>query len=223
MEKANALVKAGTPASQVYEKAVANGKTSVPAPKPRDTKPKELQKKTVAPAAANAPFKGGENATIIIEEFSDFQCPFCSRVNPTLKQVQKEYGDDVKIVWRNLPLPFHKEAPLAAEAALEAHAQKGNDGFWAYHDVLFQNQRALTREKLDEYAAQLGLDMAAFKAALDSRKHKPAVDADVKAANAAGIRGTPGFTVNGYFVSGAQPFPAFKKAIEKAKADLKKK
>jgi protein-disulfide isomerase len=221
--KANALVKAGTPKSQVYAKAIADGKTSVPAPAPREQKPQGLEKKNVAAPPATSPFKGGENATIVIQEFSDFQCPFCSRVNPTLKQVQKEYGENVKIVWRNLPLPFHKEAPLAAEAALEAHVQKGNDGFWAYHDILFQNQRALSREKLDEYAAQLGLDMAAFKAALDARTHKASVDADVKAANDAGIRGTPGFTVNGYFVSGAQPFPAFKKAIEKAQGDLKKK
>ena len=221
--KANALVEAGTPKGEVYAKAVANGKTKVEAPPAAQAKPQGLEKKDIGAPPATSPFKGGENATIIIQEFSDFQCPFCSRVNPTLKQVQKEYGDEVKIVWRNLPLPFHKDAPLAAEAALEAHTQKGNDGFWAFHDLLFENQRALKREQLEEYAAKLGLDMGAFKAALDNRTHKASVEADVKAANAAGIRGTPGFVVNGYFVSGAQPFPAFKTAIDKAKEDAKKK
>ena len=219
--KANALVANGTPKNQVYAKATADGKTSVPAPAPRA--PQGLEKKDVAAPPASAPFKGGENATIIIQEFSDFQCPFCTRVNPTLKQVQKEYGDDVKIVWRNMPLPFHADAPLAAEAALEAQVQKGNDGFWAFHDVLFENQKALKRPQLEEYAAKLGLDMAQFKAALDARTHKASVDADMAAAKAAGISGTPAFVVNGYFISGAQPYPKFKEAIDKAKSEQKKK
>ncbi len=208
LAKAKALVAKGTPRAKVYDEIM---KTAKGPPPP--------EKKDVPAPPATSPFKGGKNAKIVIQEFSDFQCPFCSRVNPTIKQIQDEFGDKVKIVWRNLPLKFHKDAPLAAEAALEAHAQKGNKGFWDYHDKLFANQKTpdgLKRAGLEKYAEELGLDMAKFKAALDSNKHKAKVDADMAVAQKAGITGTPGFTVNGYWISGAQPFGKFKKLIKLA-------
>ena len=206
LAKAKALVAKGTPRAKIYDEVM---KTAKGPPPPE-------RKEGVPTPPKTHPYKGAANAKVIIQEFSDFQCPFCGRVNPTLKQVLDEYGGRVKIVWRNLPLAFHKEAPLAAEAALEAHAQKGNDGFWAYHDKLFANQKALQRADLEKYAQELGLDMAKFKAALDSRKHKPVVDADMEIAKKAGITGTPGFVVNGYWISGAQPFAKFKQIIELA-------
>ena len=154
----------------------------------------------------------------MIQEFSDFQCPFCSRVNPTVAQVMKEYGDKVQIVWRDYPLPFHKDAQPAAQAGREVFAQKGDKAFWAYHDLLFQNQKALSRENLEKFAEQVGgIDMKAFKAALDSGKHKAAVDADMAAVAKAGARiGTPSFFINGKLLQGAQPYPAFKAAIDAA-------
>jgi protein-disulfide isomerase len=118
-----------------------------------------------------------------------------------------------------LPLPFHKNAALAAEAAHEVYLQKGDKAFWDFHDKLFENQKSpdgLTRPGLEKYGAELGVDMAKFKAALDSRKHEKRVEADKEAANKAGISGTPAFVINGYYLSGAQPFPAFKKLIDRA-------
>jgi protein-disulfide isomerase len=137
------------------------------------------------------------------------------------------YNDKIKFIWRNMPLPMHPDAPLAAQAAMEAYKQKGPDGFWKMHDLLYENQpsgdkqNGLKREALDTYAQQLGLDMGKWKAALDSQSHKPEVDADAKAGNDAGINGTPAFIINGYFINGAQPYSKFRKAIEKALAEAR--
>ncbi len=178
--------------------------------------PQEPEKKVVPAPTKDNPFKGSENAKVVIQEFSDFQCPFCSRVNPTIEQVLKEYPKDVKVVWRNMPLAFHADAPLAAEAAHEAFVQAGNKGFWKFHDKLFANQQAIKRPDLEKYAEELGLDVAKFKAALDGHTHKALIEKDMEVAKQAGVSGTPAFTINGYFVSGAQPFPAFDKAIKLA-------
>jgi protein-disulfide isomerase len=167
---------------------------------------------------ADAPFKGSKTATVVIQEFSDFQCPFCNRVNTTLAKVMSTYKGKVKLVWRHKPLPFHKDAPLAHEAAVEAYVQQGDAGFWKMHDKLFTNQKALKRADLEKYASQIGLNMTKFRAALNDRRHKARVEADEKASTAAGISGTPGFVINGFFISGAQPFSKFKKAIDVALA-----
>ena len=153
--------------------------------------------------------------------FSDYECPFCKKVEPTIDQVAKNYGDKVKIVWRDKPLPMHADAPLAAEAAREALKQKGPDGFWKFHAKLFANQQKLKREDLEGYAKDIGLDMDKFKAALDNRTHKAAVEADDKAGTDIGISGTPAFLVNGYYVSGAQPYQKFKKLIDRALSEAK--
>jgi len=208
LAKANALVKGGVARANVYDEIMKSAKSAG-----------TLEKKNVPPPGKDNPVKGGANAKVVINEFSDFQCPFCSRVGPTLKQIEKEYGDKVKIVWRNMPLPFHQDAPLAAEAAQEAFAQKGSTGFWAMHDKLFENQKALSRPDLEKYAQELGLDMGKFKAALDSHKHKAVVDADMAVAKQVGVNGTPAFTINGYFLSGAQPFEKFDKLVKVALAE----
>jgi protein-disulfide isomerase len=208
LAKAKALTARGIPRAKVYEETVKEGK-----------EPPPPERKEVAAPDATSPFKGGANAKVVIQEFSEFQCPFCKRVGPTMKEIEQEYGNRVKIVWRHLPLPFHKEAPLAAEAAQEAFAQKGNAGFWAMHDKLFEAQGsegALARPNLEKLAQEVGLDMAKFKAALDSNKHKAKVDADAEVGNKAGVNGTPAFVINGYFLSGAQPSAAFKKLINRA-------
>jgi protein-disulfide isomerase len=202
---AKGLVKKGVSRSKVYRELMKTAKA-----------PPQPEKRVVPAPAKDNPFKGPANAKIVIQEFSDFQCPYCSRVNPTVAQVLKEYPKDVKVVWRNMPLAFHTDAPLAAEAAQEAFEQGGNKAFWKYHDKLFENQKSIKRPDLEKYAQELGLDMAKFKAALDSNKHKGHVDKDMAAAKQAGVGGTPAFTINGYFVNGAQPFPAFNKLIKLA-------
>jgi protein-disulfide isomerase len=206
LTKAKAAVARGVPKAKVYEEVTKEGK-----------EPPPPEKKEVPAPDASSPFKGGANAKVTIQIFSEFQCPFCKKVEPTLAEMEKEFGNKVKFVWRNLPLPFHKDAPLASEAAQEAFAQKGNAGFWKYHDKLFEGQeQGLGRERLEAVATEVGLDMEKFKSALDSHKHKAKVDADAKIGNDAGINGTPGFVINGYFLSGAQPAPAFKKLINRA-------
>ena len=168
--------------------------------------------------AKDAPFKGGKNAKVVIQEFSDFQCPFCGRVNPTIKQLMDEYKDKIKIVWRNYPLPFHKEAQPAAEAAMEVYDQGGSEKFWAYHDLLFANQRALARADLEKYAEQVGgVNLAKFKAALDNKTHEARVKADIEAVEKSGARiGTPSFFINGKLLQGAQPVERFKEVIDEA-------
>jgi len=222
LKKAKALVAKGTPKGQLYAKIIEKGATApkfvgggADAPTPARPDANKIYKIASNP---KAPFKGAKNAKVVIEEFSDFQCPFCGRVNPTIKQVLDEYGTKVRINWRHYPLPFHKDAPLASEASVEVFEQGGSKKFWAFHDLLFENQREIKRDKLEEYAAKVGgINMAKFKAALDSNKHKAVVDADMNAVKAAGARiGTPSFFINGKLLQGAQPFPAFKAAIDAA-------
>lgn len=213
MKKAEELVKKGTAKGQVYDEIMKDAKTPPPPPPP--------EKKDVPLPTADHPYKGGKNAKIIIQLFSDFECPFCGRVEPTLEALLEKYGDKIKVVWRHMPLPFHKSAKLASEAAVEVFKQKGNDGFWKFHDILFKNQKALSRTDLEKYAEEVGCDMAKFKAALDNNTHAKFVEADMEVAQKAGIGGTPASVINGYFVSGAQPLPNFEKIMELVQKELK--
>jgi len=186
----------------------------------RDAKgPPEPEKKHAPPVPAGAPFRGGKDAKVVIQEWADFQCPFCLRAEPTLTEILKIYGDRVKIVWRDKPLPMHADAAMAAELAREALAQKGQDGFWKMHERLFANQQHLKRADLDDYASALNLDMKGVTRALDSQTHKDVIDNDDRAGTDIGISGTPAFLINGYYLSGAQPLPKFKKLIDKALAE----
>jgi protein-disulfide isomerase len=210
IKKAQDLISKGTPADKVYETLQKDAKG-----------PPEPEKKNV-PVPAGNPWKGNQNAKVVIQEFSDYQCPFCSRVEDQVKEIMKNYGDKVKFVWRDKPLPMHPEAPLAAQAAREAFKQKGPDAFWKMHDKLYEAQKkegGLKREALDGYAKEMGLDMDKWKTALDTNAHKAAVDADDKAGTDAGITGTPAFIINGYYISGAQPYGKFKKLIDRALAE----
>ena len=214
LEAAEALVQRGTPRSRVYAEIMKTAK----GPPPPETK------QVPAPTAAS-PSRGPAGAPIVVQMFSDYQCPFCSRVLPTIKQLQADYPTQVRVVWRDLPLAFHKDAPLAAEAAREAFAQRGNTGYWAMHELLFQHQRdpgGLERAALRSYATQVGLNLSRFDAALDQHTHQAAVNADAALAKAAGIKGTPGFVINGYWVSGAQPYSVFKRMVDRAIDDRKK-
>jgi protein-disulfide isomerase len=162
-------------------------------------------------AAKGAPSFGPENAKVTLVEFSDFQCPFCSRAANVVHQVREKYGDRVRFVFRQFPLDFHKEAHLAAQAALVAHEQ---GKFWEFHDLLFANQQALGRETLEQYAKQLNLTN--FAAALDAAKLKPAVDADVSMGNEIAVTGTPTLFINGKRISNPTDFAIVSKAIEEA-------
>jgi protein-disulfide isomerase len=139
----------------------------------------------------------------------------------------KEYGDRIKFVWHDMPLPMHPDAPLAAQAAREAYAEKGPSAFWTMHDKLFANQQKIKRDDLDGYARDLNLNLDKWKAALDGSTHTNEIDADKKAGNDVGISGTPAFIIapvnasSGYFVNGAQSYGKFRKLIEHALSDAR--
>jgi protein-disulfide isomerase len=162
-------------------------------------------------ATADSPFQGPSNAPIEIVEFSDFQCPYCLRAHPTVKQVLDTYGNKVRFVYRNYPLPSHPNAFPAAEAAQCANEQ---GQFWAYHDRLFADQTKLSDTDLKASAAALGLDAGRFNACVDSHKYKARIDADMRAGNEVGVNGTPAFFINGRMLSGAQPYDEFKRVID---------
>lgn len=210
LAKAEQRVKAGTPATVVYDATIKEGKL---APEP--------EKKTV-PLPEKAPFRGAANGKIVIQEFSDFQCPFCKKVEPTLDAVLAAYPGKVKIVWRDLPLGMHPDAELAAEAAREAYAQKGNDGFQKMRVKLFENQsivNGLKRDALEQYGKEIGLDAKKLAKALDEHTHRAEIEADKKAAEDAGMHGTPGFVVGEYVLSGAKPMRTFRRWIERSLAE----
>lgn len=158
-----------------------------------------------------APTLGPNAAKVRIVEFSDFQCPFCSRATPTLKKIHENYPDQVQIVFMHLPLSFHKNAQGAALAAAAAQRQ---GKFWEMHDKIFADQRALSPEKYLAFAAEIGLDVEQFEKDAASAQVKSFVEANKREAGRLGVTGTPGFFINGRFLSGAKPYDSFKVIID---------
>jgi protein-disulfide isomerase len=140
-------------------------------------------------------------------------------VGPTFERLLKEYKDELRVVFRHFPLGFHKEAHLAAQAAMAAHDQ---GKFWQYHDKLFENPEKLARVDLERFAKEVGLKMDTFKKALDTGKYKAYVDADQAMATTAGIDGTPTMVINGRKLVGAEPYEKIKLEIEAALATARK-
>jgi protein-disulfide isomerase len=202
IKKANDLIARGTPLAQVSVKLTDEAGPVAAAAKPPEK---------VNVVVGDAPAKGPASAPVTIVEFSDFQCPFCGKAPPILKQIEDEYRGKVRLAFKQMPLAMHDKAQLAAEAALAAHEQ---GRFWAFHDKLFSNQQALDRPSLEKYAEDMGLDMRKFRAALDSGKFKSQIQKDGQQAAAAGATGTPTFFINGQKLVGAQPFDAFKRMID---------
>ncbi|MDJ0787231.1 MAG: thioredoxin domain-containing protein [Myxococcota bacterium] len=158
-----------------------------------------------------SPVLGPEDAPITIVEFSDFQCPYCTRVKPTLAQVREEYGDQVRVVFKHFPLSFHTKAIPAHKAAIAA----GDQGkFWEMHDLIFQNPKDLEPEQLRAHAETLNLDLAKFDARVNDAATEALITQDQAQGTKLGVRGTPSFFINGRFFSGAQPFAAFKARID---------
>jgi protein-disulfide isomerase len=165
----------------------------------------------------DAPFFGGENAKVEVVEFSDFQCPFCSKAAGILKDLKKKYGKKIKIAFKQYPLPFHSQAKTAAIAALCANEQK-TDYFWKLHDAMFADQSKLSVEALKATAQKIGLDSKKFDSCLDSKKFLAKVESDIKEGQAIGVKSTPTFFVNGQQIQGAQPISVFSEIID---AELK--
>ena len=166
---------------------------------------------------------GGKEALVTIVEWSDFQCPYCARVTPTMAALKEAYGDELRIAFKHNPLSFHDRAMPAAKAA-EAAGRQGK--FWAMHDKLFANNKALIDDNFAIWAAELQLDVAQFTKDLADKSIEEKIKKQQAQGMRLGARGTPAFFVNGRFLSGAQPVEAFKQIIDeekkKAEAQLAK-
>jgi protein-disulfide isomerase len=220
IKKAQALVDGGTKPEAVYDALTKDGKG-----------PEQPDRIAVEGLPGGDPVKGPANAKVTVHEFADFQCPYCVRAEPTLREVAKAYGDRVRFVWHDLPLPFHENAMPAARAAREARKQKGDAAFWQLHDRMFgdgTSESKLSRSDLDADAKAIGLDMTQWGAALDGDAHKTEVELDAAAADKLGFKGTPSFVVvgagskSGYVIEGAQDFGAFRKIIDRAIGEAKR-
>ncbi len=180
----------------------------------------------LAALAEGVPIKGNPDAPVTIIEFSDFQCPYCSRAANTVEQILAKYPNDVKFVFQHFPLGFHPWAKPAAIAS-ECAANQNDDAFWTLHDKYFENQKALNPgnviAKSKEYLEGSEVDMEQWSNCAENQESEEykaasaAVDAAMAAGKKHGVSGTPGFFVNGHFLNGAQPLAAFEPLIEAAK------
>lgn len=164
-------------------------------------------------SSGNAASFGPTNARVTIVEFSDFQCPYCSKAADVVHKLRERYGDRVHFVFRQFPLSFHPYARQAAEAALAANAQ---GKFWEFHDQLFKNQQKLERTDLEAFAKDLGLNVTRFKQALDDKSYAEQVASDIKLGEQAAVDGTPTMFVNGARVDNPLSFETLSSLIERA-------
>jgi protein-disulfide isomerase len=183
-----------------------------------DLKKMEAANQPLSPDLQAAILSGGaafgpEDSKVKIVEFSDFECPYCSKAASVVQQIKEKYGNKVRFVFRQFPLPMHPHAHVAAEAALAANAQ---GKFWEFHDELFKNQQALERPQLEEHAKKTGLDMTQFKKSLDDKKFGEQVDADVKLGEKVSVQGTPTMFLNGARVENPTDFSALASMIDAA-------
>lgn len=159
----------------------------------------------------SSPVKGRKDAAVTITEFSDYQCPYCSRVQPTLKKVMEAYPDNVKIVFKNFPLSsIH---PQAKDAARAAHAAGEQGKYWEMHDLIFKNAKSLNDEKFRALAVSLNLDIDKFMADFKSGRYDRQIEEDIELGRSVGVRGTPTFFINGKRVA-RRSFDDFKNTID---------
>ncbi len=212
LSDARALIATGVAARDVYTDRVRKNLIDLGPSTPSRT----------CPPIAGAPVRGGSDALVTIVEYSDFQCPFCKRVQPTLDTLGKRYGADLRIVWKNFPLQFHARARPAANFAMEAFAQGGAPAFWRVHDALFAAQPSLDDTSLERVARDAGLNPSPLLDAADDATHKAAIDSDVREGQSFGVSGTPSFFVNGRELTGAQPLSKFTSVVDAELAEAKR-
>jgi protein-disulfide isomerase len=191
-----------------YAEVVADLKRQEEKNKPLS--PEQMAKLT---GRTSAPTFGPSDAKVNIVEFSDFQCPFCSRAATAVHDLKQKYGDKVHFTFLQFPLSFHTFAHQSAEAALAAHAQ---GKFWEFHDKLFANQKQLDRPALEGYAKELGLNVGEFKKALDDKTYAPTVDAEQKLGEEVAVDGTPTMFLNGKRVKNPTDLSEITKEIDDA-------
>ena len=171
------------------------------------------------PNAAN-PSLGAANAPVVIQVWSDFECPFCADMQPVLGELLKAYRGRVRLVWHDYPLPFHAHARLAASVGREAYAQGGASAFWKFHDAVYEAPEGeLTTSKLSEFGKKAGLDESRLQAALNASRHDVEINQDVNSGNSIGVEGTPAFLVNDYFFVGSIPLEILRVIVDRALSD----
>ena len=177
-----------------------------------------LQPPVIQVSYDRARVRGDANAPITVVEFADFQCPFCSRVQPALKDVLAKYKGKVKLAYRDFPLaPIHPNAEIAAEASRCALAQ---GKYWEMHDAMLSDQSKLDEAALVQTAAGLGMDQDAFASCLKSNRYREPVQQDFRAGSEAGVNATPSFFINGEFLGGVQSGSDFATIIDRQLAAL---
>jgi protein-disulfide isomerase len=206
------MAEAKVPPARLYDELMKDARAPV-----------ELERKDIGPPPASSPSRGPADAKVVLQVFSDFECPYCKRLAPVLDALSREYPRDLRVVWRHLPLPIHANAKVAAMAALEAGAQLGPDGFWRMHDLIY---RFLGRpggvpnpETLQRYAGQLGLDLVRFREAIEQGRHEAAIARDIVTALGSGITATPSVVVNGYFINGLMPLERWRRLMKRILAE----
>ncbi len=234
LAKALAAIKSGVKAAEVYQHLTGKGHNKVKLLKgagghgPGDGHghggPPELDPTVVfqVPVTRNHPARGPRDALVTIVEFADFQCPACAVAGGALKKLAAAFPKDVRVVFRNFPLPMHADAALAAEAALAVRAQKGDKGFFEYHDKLYANRHNLGRPVLEKLAREMGVDIARFKKALDGHTYRAQVDADRKLAETLAVPATPALFINGKVIVGVPSAEELQKLVKQAMAEARK-
>lgn len=209
--KADRQLRQGTPRSQLYARLTDKGVSRAPDRDfPRAGPPPRTNRYRIT-LNANERCRGPSDAKVTIVEYGDYQCPYCARIETTLKALMESFDGDVRVCFRNNPLPFHPFAIPAAEAALAA----GDQGrYWQMHNLLFSEQEDLSRETLDRLAGQLHLDMTRYHRAMDNLEHKALMDAEAATAREFAVKGTPVFFINGTRLNGAERQEVFKALVE---------
>lgn len=176
----------------------------------------EMANPKVATVAEDRPIRGARNAPITVVEYSDFECPYCRAVSPTLQEVLVAYGDMVRLVYKHNPLSFHATAEPAARY-FEAISLQNEEEAWRFHDLVFQQQRNLSRgvEAVQEIAATLNVDHARLERELQSDAVTQRIAADRAEAERFGFDGTPAFVINGVSLVGNHPKRDFDRIIRK--------
>jgi protein-disulfide isomerase len=159
--------------------------------------------------------RGPHDAPVTLVEYGDYQCPYCGQAEVAIREVLVEFGDELRYVWRHLPLnDVHEHAQMAAEAA-EAAGEQGR--FWEMHDLLLDHQEAIRPPDLDRYARELELDVERFWDGVRERRFAPRIAEDVASADASGVAGTPSFFINGRRHEGAYDADALSHAVRRAR------
>ncbi len=227
LAEAKRLAAAGTAPGDIYPKRLAANASEIakPAPKvqaPKAPVPKLDETLHYVPISSTDFMRGPQDALVTLVEFSDYECGFCKRVEATLRQLLKDYPEDLRLVWKDRPLGFHRYALPAAAFARSAAKPGPRGSYWAVHDALFEAQPKLAPTDLERLAHKLGQDWTAVERRMQSPSVQAAIREDIALAEKLQINGTPNFFVNGRALRGAVPIERFKALIDQELAKAKR-